>query len=313
MKPERARKPGSNTGAVLVTAFNRPDLLKNLLVFLEPFCLRIYVHVDGPRVASDGDRGAMKETVDMVSSFNLAGTHFHKSNLGCKRGMECGLDWFFKCEPEGIILEDDVFPCEDFIPFALEMLEIHREDRSIWMISGHPQGLLRPQNVPSYLSKYAHIWGWASWASRWELHQKDLTWWSNYTLSDEYRRVHRHERERKYWNGYMDLVMTGAIDTWDLQFQASMWRNRGQNLSSSQRLVENVGFREDATHTKLKPSIYVPPLGNFTGNGRRQPKTSRVGDLVEFLEIAKVQPWWRILQKFRRLRAFGLLNDARVT
>ena len=303
--PAKKEKLHPNRGAVLVTAFNRPDLLKSLLNFLEPFQLRVYLHVDGPREANDDDQSAMKEIFVIASSFSLAEAHFHDSNLGCRESMECGLDWFFRREPEGIILEDDLVPSEDFILFALEMLEFHRDNPAVWMISGHPQGLLRPQKVPSYLSKYAHIWGWATWASRWELHQKHLTWWTDYKLSDEYRRLHRLKQERKYWNGYIDLVMNGAIDTWDLQFQASMWRNHGLNLSSSQRLVENVGFRADATHTKAKPSIFVPPLGRFSGNGRKQPKTSRIGDLVEFVEIAKLQPWWSVAKKFRRLRAFG--------
>lgn len=222
--------------------------------------------------------------------------------------MECGLEWFFCCEPERIILEDDVVPNADFIKFTLEMLETHRHNHSIWMVSGHPQGLCRPQRAPTYLTKYSHIWGWATWASRWTLHQKNLTWWSDYKSSKQYRKLHPLKLERQYWNHYMDLVLTGAIDTWDLQFQASMWRNGGLSLSSSNRTVDNVGFRSDATHTKVKPSIFVRPLEGFIGDGKTPPKRSCVGDVVEFLEIAKVWPWWNLTKKIGRLAASSALR-----
>lgn len=45
------------------------------------------------------------------------------------------------------------------------------------------------------------------------------------------------------------------IDTWDYQLTFSIWKNNGLSIIPNVNLVTNIGFGEDATHTKNSNSI----------------------------------------------------------
>jgi hypothetical protein len=50
-------------------------------------------------------------------------------------------------------------------------------------------------------------------------------------------------------------MLEGKIDTWDFQVQFSAWKGNSLHVTSSINLVENLGFRGDATHTRDHSSL----------------------------------------------------------
>ena len=121
--------PSLNT-AVLFLVFNRLDTTKQVF---EAICKarpeRFYIASDGPRESNE------LEKVSEVRSFLMNNidwnceikTLFRESNLGCGVGVSSAIDWFFDNEKEGIILEDDCVPSDDFFKFASTMLQKYRD------------------------------------------------------------------------------------------------------------------------------------------------------------------------------------------
>jgi hypothetical protein len=103
----------------------------------------------------------------------------------------------------------------------------------------------------SYLSRYTHVWGWATWRDRWSFYDRDLETWDGgdlrllpgllgQDLSDDFC---------EYWNKQL-LACSEGLDTWDVQWLYSQWRYGGFSLTPGSRLTGNIGFDERATHTK---------------------------------------------------------------
>ena len=78
---------------------------------------------------------------------------------------------------EGVILEDDVLPDASFFPYCSELLERYREDGRVGMVSGSTPGKRPPRDGASYrFSRYAHVWGWASWRRAWRCYDAAMAY-----------------------------------------------------------------------------------------------------------------------------------------
>ena len=63
-----------------------------------------------------------------------------------------------------------------------------------------------------------------------------------------------------FWRNYIKTLKEGKINTWDLQWQLSIWFNDSVCILPNQNLVSNIGFSPDALHTKNVES----PLATLT-------------------------------------------------
>lgn len=174
-----------------------------------------------------------------------------EENLGCGRAVSSAINWFFEEVDHGIIVEDDCLPHPSFFPFCETFLERHRHDAQVWSIAGTnlvPNAIRIPES--HFFSKYSGIWGWATWRRAWESYRYQLS----ECPAEEWQAVIKAQScnaiEEGYWEHILGLMLSGEIDTWDFQVQFSSWKASGLHLTSGRNLVENVGFREDATHTK---------------------------------------------------------------
>ena len=66
-------------------------------------------------------------------------TLFRKNNLGCKKAIVGAINWFFDNEEQGIILEDDIVPKNEFFEFCDIMLEKYKDESIIKAVSGFNQ------------------------------------------------------------------------------------------------------------------------------------------------------------------------------
>jgi hypothetical protein len=71
--------------------------------------------------------------------------------------------------------------------------------------------------------------------------------------------------ERRYWEGILDRTYRGAINTWDYQWTASLWRHGLLTATPNENLVENIGFGAHGTHTTTTSHALpkAKPLGGI--------------------------------------------------
>jgi len=242
--------------AILLIFFNRPDLVKISLERLKGSNRNIYISLDGPR--NESDQPLVNECISLGETFaqeySGAGAVkllVHKSNLGCKEAVRGAIDWAFEVEERLIILEDDISFQDEFLETMDNWLEEFDDSKEIFHLNGYNP---LPKNLEvdfSYLCRYTHVWGWATWRDRWAFYDRDLETWKGedlrllpgligQDLSDEFC---------EYWNRQLLACLEG-LDTWDIQWLYSQWRYGGFSLTPGSRLTGNLGFDSRATHTK---------------------------------------------------------------
>ncbi len=209
---------------ILLLVFNRPETTREVVASIRSVRpLHLYVAGDGPRanVKEDEESCAAARQIATKTDWDCSvHTLFREVNLGCGLGVSSAVTWFFEHVTEGIVLEDDCVPSPSFYGYCQELLDHYREEERVMHVGGSnfQYGRIRGR-ASYYFSRYAHIWGWATWRRAWKDYDFNL---------------------RPPW-----LLR----DTWDTQWQLSIERSGGVAIVPNVNLVENVGFGVGATHT----------------------------------------------------------------
>lgn len=251
--------------AVLLVAFNRPDLLAEVIERVRAVRPpRVYLAVDGPRADRPGEAARVAECQTLAGSLDWGcevHTLFRESNLGCGRGVSGAVTWFFENEERGIILEDDILPEETFFAFASELLDRYENDDRVGVISGTNFVPPQEQADPSgyRFTRVPIVWGWASWRRVWQDYRFDIDGWRERLPSSRARQAMGGTLPAQIlWSGNFDMMARHVIDTWDLQLVCACMTAGRLSVAPPVNLVENVGFRPDATHTVRMPGYLRP-------------------------------------------------------
>jgi hypothetical protein len=253
---------------ILLIAWRRPHEFSEVLNSLKSLApSKLYIACDGPRPRNDQESCLVERTrsipLDIINWTTDIKYLFQSQNLGCKLAVSTAITWFFNNESEGIILEDDCVPCEEFLLFCEHMLSRYRHDPRIWCISGSNfQGGVKRGDGDYYYSRYNHCWGWASWRRCWNHYDLSIRPWSYVLSHNLMHTLFPTKIERFYWRNVFNRLYTSNIpNTWDYQWFLTCLVNNGLTIIPNHNLITNVGFGESATHTHLvrKSTINTKP------------------------------------------------------
>lgn len=248
---------------ILFIVFNRPDttqIVFNEIKKQKPE--KLYIAADGPRVTRYQDSELCSKVRSIVSQVDWpcdVKTLFREKNLGCKLAVSSAIDWFFENEERGIILEDDVIPQESFYKYCDELLERYKCQENIALISGcnHISNLYSPKES-YFFSRYAHIWGWATWRRVWVNYDVTINDWPTSKKKKILKSVSGADGIFiSFWTYLLDLIYKNKIDTWDYQLFYMIWKNNWLCITPTKSQTDNLGFGESATHTKGEIPKYV--------------------------------------------------------
>jgi len=241
---------------VCFLVFNRPETTSR--VFEEIRRARppkLLVVADGPRLDRPGEAekcDAVRAIIEQVDWPCEVLKNYTNTNMGCKRRVSSGLDWVFETVPEAIILEDDCVPDPSFFRYVEELLTRYRDDERVMVIAAlHFHGAAHTPPHSYFFSRYNHVWGWASWRRAWQYYDREISLWPALRDTDWLLAIGGGSKAfQQYWTKIFDTVHLGRVDTWDYQWTFSCWAQSGLAILPARNLVTNVGFGEDATHTK---------------------------------------------------------------
>lgn len=241
--------------AVLFLVFNRLDTTKQVFEAIrEAKPPRLYIAADGARENKNEEILKVKAVRDYIIA-NIdwvcdVKTLFREENLGCKYAVSDAIDWFFKQEEMGIILEDDCLPSQSFFWFC-ETLLLKYENENIAQISGSNCLLgKKVTNNSYYFSRFNHpVWGWATWKSSWLKYDVNMINWGDYKDTDWLKELMNDKYQVKYWHNSFNDTMNGNIDTWDYQWVFTAFEYNMLTIVPECNLISNMGFGAEATHT----------------------------------------------------------------
>lgn len=249
--------------AVLFIVFNRPDTTKKVFEAIrDAKPPRLYIAADGPRPDKSGEKDRCEKVRSIATDVDWAcevKTLFRANNLGCNYGPSSAISWFFESEEEGIILEDDVLPLSSFFPYCDELLLKYRYDTRIAYITGCNLISNYIQSDESYfVSKYGHIWGWASWRRSWKFYDDTLKSWPEWRDNGGFELfANKNKHFVLYWKKIFDTAFYETVNFWDYQWTFNCWYNGMSVVVPVYNQIQNIGFGADSTHTGGSPPHFV--------------------------------------------------------
>ena len=233
---------------ILLIIFNRPEVTRRTfeaIALVRP--RKLFLVADGSRANRPGEAENVAQTRAIVQGGDWpCEVHVNVANvnMGCKLRVSSGISWVFEHIDRAVILEDDCLPSPAFFSYCRDMLGLYESDRRIFSISGSNSADEKAE-TGHYFSRYALMWGWATWLDRWNMYQLNprdyvqvitKVWWNRPVVLAYWLQVFRSQAD-------------GKIDTWDVQWILTLWRNDSLACRPSSNLVRNIGFGADATHT----------------------------------------------------------------
>jgi hypothetical protein len=247
---------------IVLFVYNRPHLAQQVLETLRwvnPS--HILLVADGPKKDDPVDRMKCEEVLHLLKCTLNTPAHVEWNvspiNMGCRKRFTTGLAWAFDRVEEAIILEDDCVPHPSFFRFCNTLLEHYRLDPRVALIGGSSFQVEAHEPPASYFfSRYPLIWGWAGWRRTWELYDPDIDAWSTLRDTSWLSELLASPLATFYWRHIFDQVRSG-FDTWDYSMTFSCWRAGAFAVHPSRNLISNIGFAEDATHTRDRASVFA--------------------------------------------------------
>ena len=219
--------------------------------------LKLYIAADGPNRSKNNDESNCQQTRSIIEEVDWdceLKTLFRKENLGCAKAVKTAIDWFFQENEMGIIIEDDVLTCPPFFYFCEALLNKYRDDERIMMISGYNHfGTWSACNHSYLFAYYGGVWGWATWKRAWTGFDEKLKHWDSAKKNNVLKKVlHQDDELIKKREFLVENALSGKIDSWAYKWGAHRIMNNGLCVIPSKNMTENIGFEQQATHTKGK-------------------------------------------------------------
>lgn len=243
---------------ILIITFNRPNHTRQVWEEIKKQKPKqVFVFQDGARVKNETDikkcadvRAIFEEKLDWECDLQ---TFYSETNLGCGKGPASAITWFFECVEEGIILEDDCFPTNDFFPFVEDLLDRYKDNDKISFIGGSSfqNGIQRGDGSYYFSAGPYGTWGWATWKSTWEKFDYMLDGFDEKMMKILVKTYFKKQIQRNYWMEIFHLTKDNRCNEscWDYQFYFSCWKNNMLAVIPNSNLITNIGFDSEGTHT----------------------------------------------------------------
>ena len=241
---------------ILFLIFNRPETTRRVfeeIRRMQP--ARLFIAADGPRANNFDDVEKIRLAREIATNINWpcdVRTLFREKNLGSKDAISSAITWFFTHVDEGIILEDDCLPDPSFFTFCEELLRRYQTDTHVMMIGGFNMSSTRYVSASYFFSRYAGIWGWATWRRAWQSYDGSIASWGD---GDVRKRVRDAIGTRSAWKikrWLFDRVQDGTKKSWGYAWEFAILNAGGLSAVPNINLVENIGYGDDATRTTAK-------------------------------------------------------------
>lgn len=241
---------------VLLLLFNRPKYTNFLIREIKKYSpTSIYIHCDGPRDGSALDKkkiNLIKKIIKKKINWKCKKKiKFQEKNIGLRNACIAGIDFLFKNEKKGIILEDSMLPTKNFFEFCDTLLVKYKENKKVSLISGW-NPISEYKIGESYtFSEHPKIWGWATWKRSWSLFDRNMNnWpkqkkiqWMKYKLKKPFF-------FKFYWEKIFDDSFLNKTKTWDYNMVYSNWCSNALSIVPKYNLIINqdLNAKELTTH-----------------------------------------------------------------
>lgn len=164
---------------VVLTVYNRPAHTRRVIESLRPHAPQdVLVFCDGVKDGADAD--AVKATRAQLDAIDWTRPAIvvRSRNAGLAYSVVAAVDAALENYDSMILLEDDCVVGPHFFDFMHRCLDVYANDRRVMGVTGYtvpiPNDLRESYGSDVYFVARPGSWGWATWADRWQLYERDF-------------------------------------------------------------------------------------------------------------------------------------------
>ena len=244
---------------IVIFAYNRPNHFKRVMIALENYKIdnKIYLFLDGPK--NNKDKILQKDilgSITRVGKFNKFKKNQilvqrNKKNLGLANSILKGLDKISKIHNRFIVLEDDVIPYVNMIPFLSNCLIKYKNEKQINAICGYQFLNFEKKSkiLETKILRHFIPWGWATWSNKWKNFRKNS--------------IHSNKRNKNKIPKFIFSLQNKLIKNknskryWSLKFMIYNYCFNNYFIFPNNSLVKNIGFDGSGTNSLVTNDLYV--------------------------------------------------------
>jgi hypothetical protein len=233
---------------VTLLIYNRPELTRLALARIRSHRPeQLIVVADAPRNGDARDAQRCDETRRVIGEIDWpcdVDTDFAGVHMGCAARVASGITRVLSRFPATIVIEDDCVAEPTFFRYADELLRRYADDDRVFAVSGDNFEVApRAASASYFFSRYAHIWGWATWSRAWKHYDESMGEWARLRDSGWLERLFEGDvSASRYWRRVFDRTAAGEIDSWAYRWLFACWLHGGLTAVPSHNLVANTGF-----------------------------------------------------------------------
>ncbi len=227
---------------------------------------KLYIAADGPRKNNSEDYEKCKKTREIINLIDWdceLHTRFPDKNHGCDESIPSAIDWFFKHNEMGIILEDDSLPSKSFFSFCEIMLNHYKNDSRIMNISGN--NFLNNRIIGDgsyYFSRTPLICGFATWRRAWKLYNKTFSTLPKFIEQNQIANIFDDFIIQKARIYHFKKIYSKKGEAWDFAWSYSVYCQNGLCIVPNVNMITNIGFG-------LKESLHCHNANDRYANMKR--------------------------------------------
>jgi GNT-I family protein len=256
-------KSHSKPAPIVLTAYNRPDLLEKAITALRANDLaaqtECFAFSDGPK--SGADNAGVRQVRSILRTtrgFKSLAIVERKDNWGLARSVIAGVTQILAEFDSAIVVEDDIVVTPDFLTFMNAALRSYANDQTIYSVSGFNFGLRLPETYPydGFCFYRSSSLGWGTWKDRWSNADWTMAYYKSF-CSDKLKQqqFNRGGNDLSY---LLRLQASNRIDSWAIRWAYTHFERNALALLSSRPLVRHIGSGERATHSRWKSFAQLP-------------------------------------------------------
>lgn len=190
----------------------------------------------------------IRALVKKIKTNNRKIYNFSKVYRDVHHSIPHAISWFFSNEKEGIILEDDCIPNNQFFTFCKKNIRKLFENKFM-LISGNRFSPANNDYNKIFYSYFFHGWGWAISKKNWRLFIKYYKEKKN--INKVYISFPKFNKNitKLYWLNIFDLIMKRHLNSWDYMFQKFIFEKKKYSIIPNKNLVKNNGIDKFAQNT----------------------------------------------------------------
>jgi len=207
----------------------------------------LFIYSDNAKNSEDRKKvEEIRKYIKTIKNFKKITIIEQKKNIGLANSIISGVTKIVNKYGKIIVVEDDLVTSPHFLRFMNESLDLYKNEKKVWHITGYRHPLDDKKIKKHFFIKPATCWGWATWSNRWSYFKKD----TDYFLDKFNKKSIKDFNINNTFDYYYQLTLNhkNEINTWAIFWYATTYFNNGLCLHPKKSFVQNIGNDDSGVH-----------------------------------------------------------------